>query len=320
MEVSQKQMLKIEEQLDHLKNKGIKFESTSVEEAKEYLQKNNNFYKLMAYRKNFAKHPDGEDKGKYIDLNFFQLKDLSIIDMRLRYLFLHLALDIEHYAKMKLISRVENSNNDGYTIVSHFIDGLDEKQKEIFQKEIQRNKSNTYCGSIVEKYDGKYPIWVFVEIIPFGQLVSFYKFCAEFFDDKYMRDDYYRLLTCKEIRNASAHSNCIINDLKPDTANHRTNDAVSREIMKIGKISKSMRTRKMSNARMQQIITLLYTHVTFVTSKGIHKHESIELNKLVERMFLNIEIYNNNETIKTSLEFMKIVVDNWFGLEYNDIT
>lgn len=33
-------------------------------------------------------------------------------------------------------------------------------------------------------------------------------------------------------------------DLKPNIANHKTNDAISREIMKIGKISKSMLNRK----------------------------------------------------------------------------
>lgn len=64
-----KPKLSTEGQIEHLQSKGVKFEKISVEEAKAYLQANNNYFKLRAYRKNFPKHPDGERKGQYIRVN-----------------------------------------------------------------------------------------------------------------------------------------------------------------------------------------------------------------------------------------------------------
>ena len=57
------------------------------------------------------------------------------------------------------------------------------------------------------------------------------------FADKEMKNNFYRLLTCKEIRNASAHSNCILNDIKARTAAHKTNTAVTNELTEMDKLS-----------------------------------------------------------------------------------
>ena len=108
---------------------------------------------------------------------------------------------------MNLLHRVEESDEDGYQIVSDYKNSLDERQAQRFESELIRNRNNVYCGGIVRKYDGEYPIWALLEIIPFGRLVDFYKFCSERFQDKWMTNTYYQLLTCKEIRNACAHSN-----------------------------------------------------------------------------------------------------------------
>lgn len=124
MSAENKPKLSVEEQVAHLRQKGVKFEIISEEGALEYLSKNNNYFKLTAYRKTFLKHNGGKDDGKYINLEFAYLKDLAIIDMRLRYALLHLALDIEHYAKVRLIQLIENRDEDGYTIVNDFIESL----------------------------------------------------------------------------------------------------------------------------------------------------------------------------------------------------
>ena len=196
-----KPKLSIDEQILHLQSKGVKFNDMSITDAKHYLTENNNFFKLSAYRKNYPKHLSGSNKEKYIDLDFAYLKDLAIIDMKLRYLFLHLCLDVEHYTKISLLRMVDNdSSEDGYAIVKDYVSSLDEKQNSILETEINRNINNVYCGPIISKYVNDYPIWAFLEIIPFGRLVSFYKFCADRFSNKSMLDNYYLLLTCKEIR------------------------------------------------------------------------------------------------------------------------
>lgn len=236
-----KPKLSLDGQIEHLKENGVRFNIMNETEAKEYLAQNNNYFKLTAYRKNYAKHPAGENKDKYINLEFAYLVDIAVIDMQLRYRIVHMALDIEHHTKLQLLRKMDEHNEDGYQIVQDYLGSLSENQKKICDGEINRNKGNIYCGDIVDKYFGAYPIWAFVEIIPFGRLVSFYDFCADRFSDRDMKDNYYRLLTCKEIRNASAHSNCILNDLRAGTAVHSTNSAVTKALMKIPKMNSKFR-------------------------------------------------------------------------------
>lgn len=307
-----KPKLSLDGQIEHLKEKGVLFNIMDEATAKEYLAQHNNYFKLTAYRKNYDKHPDGENKGKYIKLEFAYLVDLAVIDMQIRYRIVHMALDIEHHTKLQLLRKMDDNNEDGYQVIQDYIASLDERQKSIFDSEINRNKGNIYCGDIIDKYDGSFPIWAFVEIVPFGRLVSFYGFCAERFSDKTMKDNFYRLLTCKEIRNASAHSNCILNDLRSKTAAHGTNAAVTKELMSISGMNSNFRKNRMSNARIQQVITLLYIHKIMVESDGIRKAECEGLRKVVKRIDKNIDYYKDNSKIKGTLDFLKMVVDSWF--------
>ena len=117
MNAKDKPILTPAQQVEHMKSKGIRFNIVSEAEAEAYLRENNNYFKLRAYRKNFDKYVGGENDGKYINLDFAMLKDLSIIDMRLRYLVIHMALDTEHFLRVKLLRRVQEEGEDGYQIV-----------------------------------------------------------------------------------------------------------------------------------------------------------------------------------------------------------
>ena len=310
-----KPKLSLDGQIEHLKEKGVLFNIMDEAEARDYLGQHNNYFKLTAYRKNYDKHPAGENKDKYINLEFAYLVDIAVIDMQLRYRIVHMALDLEHHTKLQLLRKMDEYNEDGYQVVQDYIDSLDEKQRKIFDSEINRNKGNIYCGDIIAKYEGAFPIWAFIEIVPFGRLVAFYGFCADRFSDKSMKDTFYRLLTCKEIRNASAHSNCILNNLKAKTAAHSTNAAVTSELMKIKGMNTNFRKNRMSNARIQQVVTLLYTHKDMVESEGIKRSESEDLKKIMERVDNNYDYYNTNPMIKGTFDFLKLVVDSWFKSE-----
>ena len=307
-----KPKLSLDGQIEHLKKKGVLFNIMDEDAAKAYLTLNNNYFKLTAYRKNYDKHPDGENKEKYIDLEFAYLVDLAEIDMQLRYRIVHMALDIEHHTKLQLLRKMDEFSEDGYQIVQDYLNSLNETQERICDSELKRNKGNIYCGDIVDKYDGAYPIWAFVEIIPFGRLVAFYDFCAERFADKDMKDNFYRLLTCKEIRNASAHSNCILNDLRSNTAAHKTNISVTNKLSTIPKMNRNLRKSRMSNARIQQIVTLFYMHMTMVKSDGIKQSESMELQKVMARIDKNYGYYATNHLVQKTFDFLKLVVDSWF--------
>ena len=68
--------------------------------------------------------------------------------MQLRYRIVHMALDLEHHTKLQLLRKMDEYNEDGYQVVRDYIDSLDEKQRKIFDSEINRNKGNIYCGDI----------------------------------------------------------------------------------------------------------------------------------------------------------------------------
>ena len=117
-----KQKLNIKDQVKYLEDKGISFNLFSKSNAEDYLTNNNYYYKLTSFRKNFRKHPDGPNTNKYSNLDFAYLVDLAIIDNYLRSIILEIALDIEHYSKLKLLHCLENNKSeDGYSIVKDFM-------------------------------------------------------------------------------------------------------------------------------------------------------------------------------------------------------
>ena len=309
-----KPMLSAEELVNHLEEKGVKFELISKDEAKKYLEENNNYFKLVSYRKNFQKNEKGNNSGKYIDLDFKMLIDLSIIDMRLRKTMLNIVLDLEHYAKVRLLSKVENFNKDGYTIVEEYIQDLKNKgEYEYLENELNKNIRGTYCGDLVSKYKGEYPIWVFIEIIPFGRFIKFYMFVADKLQDKSMVDEAYLLKNVRELRNACAHNNCILNDLRASTANYKTNYRILNEIANIG-ISKDARNKRMSNSRMQQMVTLLYLNKKITTSKGVLIYQSEMLQHLKSRIQYHSEYYAKNTLIQSNFIFLNKIIDNWYNI------
>ena len=149
-----KPMLNVEGQVQHLKDKGVTFNIVNEEDAKVYLRNNNYYFKLTSYRKNYPKHEDGDNDGKYISLDFGYLKDLAIVDMDLRYMLAQLSFDIEHYTKIELLRLAEDLGEDGYAICDDFINSQSEDQRKKLMNEINRNENSVYCGDL----SGEFPI------------------------------------------------------------------------------------------------------------------------------------------------------------------
>lgn len=307
-EICYKQMLTAEQLVEHLEYKGVTFNLCNKDDAIKYLRNNNNYFKLASYRKNYNKYQN----GKYICLDFAYLRDLAIIDMELRYKLIQLSLDVEHYAKMKILNQVEESGEGGYLICKEYKKSLNEEQLNKFKNEINRNKHNTYCGDLFNRYQDNFPIWALLEIVPFGRKLSMYKFCAEKNNNKVMKNEYYMLLDCNRLRNATAHSICILNDLHINTALYKTSHDVSNAVKNITAITTDARNKRMSNARIQQIVTLLYIHKILVTSNGVHNKASKHLLEFVERMNKNLEYYKNNDLILANFKFLENIIDNWY--------
>lgn len=311
-----KQKLTLDEQIAHLQRKGVGFALMDAQAARVYLRRENNYFRLAAYRKNFQRHPGGANAGQYVRLEFAYLADLATIDRLLRDLVLGMALDIEHAAKMQIMCLVDDANDeDGYSIVQDFIAGLDDKERRILDGEIARNRHNTYCGDMVRKYDGRFPVWVFLEVISFGKLCSFYRFVADRFNNQTMVKTYYRLRMCQILRNAAAHGSCILNDLNGSKTQIKTDTVLNQALAQIPGMSKTFRVTKMRNERVQQLTTLLYTYQTMV-ERETDSRQLIQqkLCAFVKRLQENSAYYQENDLIRSTFAFLLLVIDSWYDI------
>ena len=118
-----KKKLTVEEQVEYMKNEsGIKFNIISEDKALDFLTNNNYYFKLKSYSKNYEKYIKGDNAGKYINLEFAYLVELSKIDMYFRRIILKMTLDIEHFLKTQLLRDFHNNEHeDGYSIVDEFL-------------------------------------------------------------------------------------------------------------------------------------------------------------------------------------------------------
>lgn len=289
--------------IQHMKNKGIKFNIISESDAQHFLEEHNYYFKLASYRKNYVKYQNGPDAGQYIDLEFAYLKDLSTIDMHLRYLLLELSLDIEHAIKLTLIRDIEsNPSEDGYNIVSQFI------SNNTFA--FNTSRSN-YCHSLINKYSSGQnacPIWAFCEIISFGELTRIYHLYDKLYPKRLPLKPLF-IYAVRNIRNAVAHNNCLINDLT--CKNNFTNNEVANIVAQIPSISNRLRNEKLRHYFLHDFVALLYCYSTLIKSEGLKKHQYKKVKKLFyKRMLEKQNCYSNNNTIKSSFKFCHLIIKN----------
>ena len=288
--VELKPMLKISEMVSYLIAKNIKFEIMNEEEAEEYWKYNNNYFNVTAYKHNFEKYfSEGKFINKYIDLDFAYLKDLAIIDHRIRLVLFKMIIDIEHYLKIRILNLIENiPDEDGYKIVNMYLekDYNDEVQPMKLHSSIFKKVGNEYYNKIFSKYDfdrdsrlENIPIWEFLEIITFGELVSFYDFFSSTYDLKYEKRNIFILREIVKLRNAVAHNSCVLSDLGVKDNCFKPDHRVIEYLTKCG-INKSVRDSKLSNSRIRQITYTLYMFNEIVTSKGVKKNIKHDINKL----------------------------------------
>lgn len=100
---ARKPMLTVNEQIEHLKSKGVTFDLCSEDEAARYLSAANNYLRVVSYRKLYSRQVDGPNPGSYVNLDFRNLVELSSIDRRLWEALLAAVIDVEHFARVELL-------------------------------------------------------------------------------------------------------------------------------------------------------------------------------------------------------------------------
>lgn len=313
-----KPKLSAEQFVAKMKNeKGITFEYMNEEDAIDFLQRKNNYYRLAAYRKNYDKRLNGENKGTYIGLDFAYLVDLSIIDMHLRNMIFQMCLDVEHDLKVQLLNDITaNPDEDGYDIVVSFISGNEFLKEEIFKK-----RFSTYVGDLINKFftfethknannrdiiddvDIRCPIWAFVEIISFGTFINLY----DFYYDLDAPIQKQLLNPVKSLRNACAHNNCIINNLRRGST--KPTRKVSQFVSSIPSISGNARRKYLSVQPIFEFCSLLIVY-NDVVSENIKKHRYVELSSLInERMTKHSDYYSNQQLLSSAYDFISKIAE-----------
>lgn len=308
--------------------KGIMFSEMSEIEAETYLIDKNNYLRTASYRKLFEKYTNGVNIGKYIGLDFAYLVELSVIDMHLRYLIEKMCLDIEHALSICLLNLIENDcNEDGYQIVADFLHG---NQQVVVS--IEKSISSPYIHELAKKYltisqvvdpeSGKTqtsisgfddcPAWVLIEMLSFGDVIRFYEYYCTVSSKKIFPVPVLNLV--RSLRNAVAHNNCILVNLK--TGICIPQQTVVKAIKDFPGLSKAKIQKRLSSRIMLEFTALLWVYKSLVGNEMMN-HRVSELRKLFnDRMLKNHQYFSKNQMIVSSYRFATTVIDGFFG-EYD---
>lgn len=302
--------------------KGIDISPYSIEEVESYLLNSNNFFRVCSYRKNYQKYLNGVNKGKYINLSFDRLKALAIFDMKFRKSILGICLDVEHSLKLYILKDFENSSDDGYLIIQDFfrtqngdkaVKNIVQKSNKIYVSDLAnkyiypKETEHIYCTSDPENKEVNVdlPIWAMLELITFGDLLNFYYF---YFNRMHKKPPIPNgvLHKVKNIRNACAHNNCVLNQLYDDSANI---PSVIGEFAKQLGLSKNSINKKLKcNAICEMMCT--FCCLDKLASLPIRKHDyesfSSEIDSFFDKYY---HLFEKDLLVKSYLDFIKQTVD-----------
>ena len=305
----------IPQQISHMKSNGIAFHIIDSETAKKFITENTYYFKIKSFAKNYEKFPKGKNKGKYINLDFAHLKELSTLDMHFRNAILDISLYIEHSMRTQLNRDFSNNEEeDGYEIVNEFLNE-NEHIKEMLTKKAET--SSPYIIDLMQKYDGKYALWNLMELLSFGDFNKLYK--KYYNKHGWVLDIKNYLFLVKSLRNAAAHNNCLLNNLrKINYNNFKPNRKLNLIVSKINGVSPESRTRKMQHPVIHDFVALLVVADMVINSNDARAHMANDLKKLMDRFNKRIEYFQKNNVILSYIKFLQIIVDEFSKRLYND--
>jgi len=295
--------------------KGITFRYTSEKDAETYLDDINNFLRTASYRQNYQKYLNGDHKGKYIDLDFAYLQELSTIDMHFRFIISKMCLDIEHALKVTLVRDISmDSSTDGYDIVDHFL-----TEYPYIIGKLESISSSPFTGNLFNKYftvhqvfhpkKGKgeskiisyddCPAWVLCELLTFGDFINFYTYYYKNRNPHMIPASIINLV--KNLRNGAAHNSCLLANQQQATSfpPRILKDAVKQ----IKGISTSQRQKKLSCRPILEFTALIYTYNMVVTEK-VRNHRIEELKWLFfTRIPEKKGFFIKNDLLKSNYQF-----------------
>ena len=281
---------------------GITFNLKSEEEAAVFLAKHNYFFRLKQY----ADFGEKTKSGKFINVDFGQMVELSTVDMFLRKLILKMTLDFEHYLKVKIINdSQENPADDGYAVVESFLETHNRVRHLI---ENLNNSLNFYNRQVFEKYKETPSVWSIVEMLGFSDFIDFYAHYYQYFHLKCEYTPHFD--SVRRLRNAAAHNTCMISNLKPQNW-FKSDIEINFELLGAkldvgnGVISSCLKVPVLND-----FAVMLSNYVKLISSPKIKEKTLEEIQDFFNgRMILHKDYFENVNEIKNAYHFAKTVLD-----------
>lgn len=375
--VSQRPKLTVPQQISCMKDNGIRFEIFPEEQAAEFLTHRNFFFKVKAFAKNFDKWrlEDGS-LGRYMNLDFAYLVELSKLDAYLRSFVLGASLDIEHFLKVRINEAImTDSMCDGYQVVSDFLNYDDARKAQLVaakledahmkaaaeeitrlasdalgcmkegtadarfraagclddlrkvvdaqtgridlrhvEKSISLLSMSSYSRSMADKYGkpGNMAVWNFMELVSFGDLISFYKYyfveCVPQKNDTAQKIKPL-LFPAKTLRNAAAHNSCLL---------HGMRERLSKPV---GAVAKALRdnygydaeqvgaTRRVPVVHDLSALLVCYDHV--VEGPGVRSRRAKEMRTLQKRFMENAHYFTKQPEVTAVVGFIAALLEGF---------
>lgn len=255
-------------------------------------------------------------------MDFGDLITLSSLDRQLRECFREITVDVEHFAKMKVLRLVEEKGEDGHAIVRDFYASMNHRGRNALLGSMAKrsrddDSRDTYAGDLIEHHLADMPVWVLLEVVDFGTFVAFYLFCAERWGDADVQQEHYILKSVKALRNAASHNHCIINGLTQlaGPSGHTTNALITKSLNAAGVARTKSRRAKLSNLRIAQMAAALWCADTSCSRESTRRRNAARLRSLRESYEAAYPRLRHNSTIVSFFDFLWKLVDIWLPYE-----
>lgn len=208
---------------------------------------------------------------------------------------------------------------DGYKIVNEFLEYDYSNDRRVHNSILSKVGKGSY-NRIFSKYDidkdkrlENIPVWEFLEIITFGELVKFYRFFGEKYKLKEELDLVFMLLEVTKMRNCVCHDTIIFSELGVKDNKFPPKYQIV-EFLQNSEISGYIRKIKLKNSRLYQITCTLYLFNEIVTSEGGRTKVKEELNNLFYgRIIRHKEYYTNNELLKSVYKYFDKIIQRYYN-------
>ncbi len=172
--MSRKIKLTIDSQIEHLMAEGVQFNIMSIEEASDFLMNKTYYFKLKSYIKNYRR----SNNGKFSNLEFAYLVELSVLDAHFRSKVLDLCLSIEHQLKTMIMRSItENEQEDGFSIIQELFETDPQIKDDILRK------TNSASFDLRSHYVDEIPVWVFLELCSYTIIQELFETDPQIKDD-----------------------------------------------------------------------------------------------------------------------------------------